>query len=94
MKTLYALAFVCLSVPALAGELDFSDEPYDYPAKTGYMYELADDFDLGAESTASIAVPTPKSADVWAEIWLGPDSDTANQQDALAATAILADDWY
>jgi hypothetical protein len=87
MKTLYALAFVCLSVPALAGELDFSDEPYDYPAKTGYTYELADDFDFGAESTASIAVPaTPKSADVWAEIWLGSDSDTADQQ--------LADDWH
>jgi hypothetical protein len=78
MKTLYALAFVCLSVPALAGELDFNGEPYAYPAETGYVYELAGDFSSEAESTASIALPaTPRSEDVWAEIWLGPQSDPA-----------------
>jgi len=79
MKTLCALALICLSVPAFAGDLD-SAQPYDRSAKTAYTNELADDFDFrgfdfGSENTATITVPaTPKNEDVWAEIWLGPDS--------------------
>jgi hypothetical protein len=86
MRTLYALALICLSVPAFAGDFDVSD-PYEFPEET--TYELAGDF--ATESTASIAVPaTPKSEDVWAEFWMGADSETADQPDPVA----LAIDWY
>jgi hypothetical protein len=76
MKTLYALAFICLSLPAFASNLDLSHQPY----------QATDDFDFLGENTSAIAVPTtPESEEVWAEIWLGPDSSPSSDPYAVGA---------
>jgi hypothetical protein len=64
MKTLYALALICLSVPAFAGELDFDGPPSAYKTETGYLYDAGADFNFGGDNTVNISVPaTPKSDD-------------------------------
>src|SRR5262245_66668903 len=76
MKSLYALAFICLSLPAFASNLDLNHQPY----------KAAGDFDFLSENTAAIAVTTtPESEEVWAEIWLGPDSSPSSDPYAVGA---------
>jgi hypothetical protein len=63
MRTLYAIALICLSVPAFASELDF-DLPHDSMTKTGYLYDPGADLNFGDEDTATIFTSaTPKNKD-------------------------------
>jgi hypothetical protein len=63
MRTLYAIALICLSVPAFASEFDFEGLPHDSMAETGYMYDAGADFSFDNETTAIIASSTPKGED-------------------------------
>jgi len=63
MRTFYAIALICLSVPAFANELEF-DMPHDSTTETGYLYNAGADFNFGDEITATIFMSaTPKSED-------------------------------
>ena len=83
MKTLYALALICLSVPAFASELDFDGLPQDYPTETGYLYDAGADFNFGDENTATIVPATPKSEDDPLELGLGMDDESFYQDDMV-----------
>jgi hypothetical protein len=94
MKTLYALALICLSVPAFATEL-FGGLPQNYPTETGYLYDAGADFNFDNENTATIIVPaTPKSEDYPLELGLSTDNEWAYQDDTVDLDAIPADDWF
>jgi hypothetical protein len=91
MKTLYALALICLSVPAFASELDFDGLPHDYATQTGYFYDAGADFNFGDENTATIIVPTmPKSEDYPLDLGLRLNDDWADQHDMIDLDAIPA----
>jgi hypothetical protein len=91
MKTLYALALICLSVPAFAFELDFDSLPHDSATQTGYFYDAGADFNFDAESTATIIVPTmPKSEDYPLDLGLGLNDDSADQLNMIDLDAIPA----
>jgi hypothetical protein len=79
MKTLYALALICLSVPAFA---DFDN----YSMETGYRYDVGADFSFADdENTATIVAPaTPKSEDYSLEPGLSLDDETAYQDENTA----------
>jgi hypothetical protein len=95
MKTLYALALICLSVPAFANELDLDGWPQDYATETGYRYDAGADFNFGDENTAAIIEPaTPQSEDYPLELGLGSDNHTAYQDDTVDLEAIQADVWF
>src|SRR3954471_18947729 len=90
MKTLYALAFVCLSLPAFASNLDLNHQPYE-AAETACLHDLTD-FDFLGENTAAITVPaTPESEEVWAEIWLAPDSSPSSDPHAVGANDFVTE---
>jgi hypothetical protein len=95
MKTLYALALVCLSVPAFANELDFDRLPQaEYPTETGYSYDMGTDFYVSDENTATIMVPpAPKSEDYLLDLGLSRDIDSADD-DLVELDAIPADAWF
>jgi hypothetical protein len=62
MRTLYAIALICLSVPAFASE-DFGGLSYDGTAETGYWYDAEADL-FGDDNTATIITPAaPKTED-------------------------------
>src|SRR5262249_51359309 len=91
MKTLYALAFICLSLPAFASNLDLNQQP-DEAADTACLQELAYDFDFRGENTAAITVPSiPGREQVLAEIWMGPDSSPGSETPAFGASDVATD---
>jgi hypothetical protein len=91
MKTLYALALICLSVPAFASELDFDGLPHDYAAQTGYFYDAGADFNFGDENTATIIAPAmPNSEDYPLDLGWGLNDDSADQLDMIDLDAIPA----
>ena len=91
MKTLYALALVCLSVPAFANELDFDGLQQDNPAETGYSYDAGADLYFENENTATVIVP---SEDYQLNLGLGRNNDPAYRDDALEGEETLADGWF
>jgi hypothetical protein len=91
MKALYALASICLSLPAFASNLDLNHQPYE-AAETACFHDLADDFDVLGENTAAITVPaTPESEEVWAEIWLAPDSSPSSEPREVGASDVATE---
>jgi hypothetical protein len=95
MKILYALALICLSVPAFAIEADFDGLPHNYTTETGYFYDAGADFNFADENTATITErANPKSEDYPLELGSGLEDEVTYYLDTGTSREVSVDDWF
>jgi hypothetical protein len=95
MKILYALALICLSVPAFAIEPDFDGLPHVSTPNAGYFYDAGADFNFGDENTATITKrANPKSEDYLLELGSSLEDEVTYYLDTGTSREILVDDWF
>jgi hypothetical protein len=95
MKILYALALICLSVPAFAIEPDFDGLSHVSAPNAGYFYDAGADFNFGAENTATITPrANPKSDDYPLELGSGVEDEVTYYLDTGTSRQISVDDWF